>query len=89
MPKGTLSDRARSYPDVPGSPVAGLMCDHCPMEKQVDDLDSAQFRSARFGRLPARVRPDTTVEMVETAPPQGRPEAAGSEEQRLVFLAGG
>ncbi|NBE83214.1 hypothetical protein [Micromonospora rubida] len=59
------------------------------MDKQIADLDSTQSRSARFGRLPARVRPDATVEMVETSPPQGRPDAAGTEEQRQVSLAGG
>ena len=64
-------------------------CKDCQMDKQVADLDSARSRSARFGRLPARVRPDATVEMVETSPPQGRPETAGTEEQRQVFLAGG
>ncbi|MDI6105926.1 hypothetical protein QLQ12_45890 [Actinoplanes sp. NEAU-A12] len=58
------------------------------MEKKVTDIDSAQSRSAQFGRLPARVRPDATVEMLETSPPQGRP-AAVTEEQRQVFLAGG
>jgi hypothetical protein len=59
------------------------------MEKKVTDIDSAQSRSARFGRLPARVGPDATVEMVETSPRQDRPAAAASEEQRQVFLAGG
>ncbi|MFI2664381.1 hypothetical protein [Micromonospora carbonacea] len=59
------------------------------MDKQIDDLDDARSRSARFGRLPARVQPDATVEVVATSPPRGRPDAAGSEEQRQVLLAGG
>jgi hypothetical protein len=59
------------------------------MDKELADLDGARDRHARFGKLPARVHPDTTVEMVETASPQGRPEAASTEEQRQVFLAGG
>ncbi len=42
-----------------------------------------------FGKLPARIHPEATVETVETTSPQGRPEAAGTEEQRQVFLAGG
>ena len=59
------------------------------MDEELADLDSARDRATRFGKLPARIHPDTTVEMVETASPQGRPEAAGTEEQRQVFLAGG
>ncbi|MGX6601715.1 hypothetical protein ACWKSP_06205 [Micromonosporaceae bacterium Da 78-11] len=59
------------------------------MDKKVADVDSAQSRSARFGRLPARARPDATVEMVEVSPPQGRSAVAVSEEQQQVFLVGG
>jgi hypothetical protein len=58
-------------------------------KQQLADPNSVQSRSARFGTLPARIHPDATVEMVETARSQGRPEAAGTEEQRQVFLAGG
>ena len=68
--------------------LATLACKHCHMDKQAADLDNAQSRSTRFGKLPARVRPDTTVEMVDTSPPQGRPEAAVSEEQRRVLFDG-
>lgn len=59
------------------------------MNEEPADLDGARIRAMNFGKLPARIHPDTTVEMVETASPQGRPEAAGTEEQRQVFLAGG
>ena len=70
-------------------PRGGLTCEHWQMDKQPAELDGARDRGARFGKLPARVHPDTTVEVVETASPQGRPDAAGTEEQRQVFLAGG
>ena len=65
------------------------MCHHCKMDEELADLDSARARTSRFAKLPARIHPDASVEMVETASPQGRPEAAGTEEQRQVFLAGG
>ncbi|GIE78576.1 hypothetical protein Aph02nite_45260 [Actinoplanes philippinensis] len=59
------------------------------MDKELDDRESARVRAARFGKLPARIHPDSTVETVGTTSPQSRPDAAGSEEQRQVFLAGG
>jgi len=59
------------------------------MDKELAALDSARVRAARFGKLPARIHPQTTVETVATTSPQGRPEAVGTEEQRQVFLAGG
>jgi hypothetical protein len=66
-----------------------LTCEHCQMDEDLTDLDGARVRAARFAKLPARVHPDTTVETVETSSPQGRPETAGTEEQRQVLLAGG
>lgn len=59
------------------------------MDEKVTDLDAARARAAKFGKLPARIHPDTTVETVDTTSPQGRPEAAGTEDQRQAFLAGG
>jgi hypothetical protein len=59
------------------------------MDENITDLDGARARAANFGKLPARIHPDTTVETVETTSPQGRPEAAGTEDQRQAFLAGG
>ncbi|HET9517763.1 MAG TPA: hypothetical protein VFO77_08570 [Actinoplanes sp.] len=59
------------------------------MDEEVTDLDSARERASRFGKLPARIHPDTTVETVETKSPQARPEPAGTEAQRQAFLAGG
>jgi hypothetical protein len=59
------------------------------MDKEAADMDSARDRDTRFRTLPARIRPEDMVEAVATTSPQGRPEAAGTEEQRQVFLAGG
>jgi hypothetical protein len=70
-------------------PVATLTCDHRQMEKRNADPAGARDRSARFGRLPARIHSEATVEMVETTPPQSLPVSAGTEEQRQVFIAGG
>ncbi|MEO3778018.1 hypothetical protein ABGB16_14460 [Micromonospora sp. B11E3] len=53
------------------------------------DAEFAFLRHVRFGELPARVRPDETVELVETEPRRGRPEPAGGEEQALALHAGG
>lgn len=66
-----------------------LTCEHCQMDEEPADGDGARVRARNFGKLPARIHPDATVETVETTSPQGRPEAAGTEEQRQVFLAGG
>jgi hypothetical protein len=51
--------------------------------------DNARDRDPRFSKLLGRVHPDNTVEMVATTSPASRPEVAGTEEQRQVFLAGG
>ncbi|MFG1608112.1 hypothetical protein [Actinoplanes sp. NPDC049265] len=59
------------------------------MDEKPGDLDSERVRAARFGELPARIHPTTTVETVATTSPRDRPEAAGSEEQRQILLAGG
>ena len=69
--------------------MMALTWEHGEMDEELADLDGARDRAARFGHLPARIHPDTTVEMVETASSPGRPEAAGTEEQRQAFLAGG
>jgi len=58
------------------------------IDRLSEDTDR-QVRLARFGTLPARVTPESAVETVATEPPRGRPETAGTEEQRQVFLAGG
>jgi hypothetical protein len=58
-------------------------------EMQSDDVETTRHRLARFGKLPAHVEPDATVEMVDTKRPRERPETAGTEAQRQVFLAGG
>jgi hypothetical protein len=59
-------------------------------DERIDDAEAAGTRSARFGRLPARVTAGDVVETVETRRPgPGRPEAAGSEELRQALFAGG
>jgi len=53
------------------------------------DAEMAFLRHVRFGALPAPVRPDDRVELEETDPKRGWPDAAPSPEQRQALLAGG
>jgi hypothetical protein len=53
------------------------------------DPDLAFLRHARFGELPARVRPADMVEMAETEPRRDWPDTAPSREQSEVQGAGG
>jgi hypothetical protein len=50
-------------------------------EGPLRDADFAYFRFVVFGELPARIKPDEYVEMVETDTKPGRPESAVSEAQ--------
>jgi hypothetical protein len=58
-------------------------------EEPITDADHAHLRFAEFGTLPARVRPEEYVELVETEPTRGRPESAESEEQNRALRDGG
>jgi hypothetical protein len=59
------------------------------MDKQNADPEDARERHERFGRLPARTRPDATVEMVSTESPGSLPVSGITEDQRQALLAGG
>jgi hypothetical protein len=61
----------------------------CMPEEPLTEADQGRVRAARFGRLPARVRPDDAVETVDTEIRRGRPEPAVSEDLRQALLAGG
>jgi len=47
-------------------------------DQPLSDADFAYLRFVEFGELPARVRPEDYVELVETEPKRDRPEAAAS-----------
>ncbi len=51
--------------------------------------DPDRERRERFGRLPARVLPDDSVESVDTRSAPGRPDSAMSEAQAFALGAGG
>ena len=54
------------------------------------DDEMAFLRHARFGDMPARVRPDERVEVAETEPPRAWPELGLSQEQQqALYLAAG
>jgi hypothetical protein len=54
------------------------------------EVDDAEFRATRFGKLPARVHPDDAVAMTETAPPRDRPDdGAGGEDAWMLRTAAG
>jgi len=59
------------------------------MDQRNADTPDDRERHARFGRLPARIRPDATVEMVAIEPPRPLPVAGITEDQRQALLAGG
>ncbi len=47
------------------------------------DEDAAFLRHVRFGELPARVRPDERVELIETEARRDWPEPAGDPHQQF------
>jgi hypothetical protein len=57
-------------------------------EQPLSDADYAYLRFVEFGELPARVRPEDYVEMVETESRPDRPEPAGSEAQGRALHPG-
>ncbi|WP_051807868.1 hypothetical protein [Actinoplanes subtropicus] len=57
-------------------------------DQPLSDADFAYLRFVEFGELPARVRPEDYVEMVETEPKRDRPEPAGSLEQARATQLG-
>jgi hypothetical protein len=58
-------------------------------EQPLNDADYAYLRYVEFGELPARVRPDEYVELVETDNRGGRPDSALSESQKDALYPGG
>jgi hypothetical protein len=58
-------------------------------DAEFTDEEFAFLRHVRFGDLPDRIRPDDHVQLVESDPPKGRPEAALSEQQWDALRAGG
>jgi hypothetical protein len=52
------------------------------------DADHAFLRHVRFGELPARVRLEDQVELVETEPKRGIPEPLADQELRRALLPG-
>lgn len=57
-------------------------------DQPLSDADFAYLRFVEFGELPARVRPQDYVEMVETEPKRDPPEPAGSLEQARATQLG-
>ncbi|GAA1520364.1 hypothetical protein GCM10009827_039960 [Dactylosporangium maewongense] len=53
------------------------------------DPDLAFLRHARFGELPARIRPSDTVELVETDPKRDWPDLGPSRAQVEAQRGGG
>ncbi|MEV4508719.1 hypothetical protein AB0K00_07140 [Dactylosporangium sp. NPDC049525] len=58
-------------------------------EIRFSDPDLAFLRHARFGELPARVRPAELVELVETDPRRDWPDTGPSREQAETHWGGG
>ncbi|MFI5931799.1 hypothetical protein [Actinoplanes sp. NPDC051494] len=58
-------------------------------DEHAHEVDEAQRRADRFGKLPARVHPDDAVAMTETDPPQDRTTPAGGEDQWMLRVAAG
>jgi hypothetical protein len=58
-------------------------------EIRFTDPDLAFLRHARFGELPARVRPVDMVELVETDPRRDWPDTGPSREQNEAHWGGG
>ena len=58
-------------------------------EIRFTDPELAFLRHARFGELPARVRPADTVELVETDPRRDWPDNGPTREQTAAYWAGG
>ena len=52
------------------------------------DAEFAFLRHARFGELPARVRPEDQVELEETDPKRGWPDLVPSPEQQRALYPG-
>ncbi|MFE9691297.1 hypothetical protein [Micromonospora sp. NPDC005806] len=48
------------------------------------DEEFAAQRIQRFGRLPAQIRPEDHVVLVESSARPGRPAAAGSDDEWMV-----
>jgi hypothetical protein len=57
-------------------------------EQPLSDAELAYLRFVEFGELPARVRPQDYVELVETEPRRDRPEPAGSQAQSQATQPG-
>ena len=57
-------------------------------EQPLSDAELAYLRFVEFGELPARVRPEDYVELVETEPRLDRPEPAGSQAQSQATQPG-
>ncbi len=52
------------------------------------DDEAACLRHVRFGELPARVRPDEQVLLVETEPRRDLPEPAGDPNEQFFRMYG-
>jgi hypothetical protein len=52
--------------------------------ERFSDEELAVQRHRRFGQLPARVRPEDQVELVESGSRPGRPAAAGGEDDWML-----
>ena len=57
-------------------------------EPPLSDADYTYLRFVEFGELPARVRPQDYVELVETESRRDRPESAGSQAQSQATQPG-
>jgi hypothetical protein len=57
-------------------------------EQSLSDAEHAYLRFVEFGELPARVRPQEYVQLVETEPRCDRPEPAGSRAQAQATQPG-
>jgi hypothetical protein len=54
--------------------------------ERFSDEELAFLRHARFGELPARVRPGELVELTETDPRRDRPEPSGNADEWTLRL---
>jgi hypothetical protein len=58
-------------------------------ERENDTGDEAGVRSAKYGKLPPRVRPEDAVPLKATDPPRDKPEHAPSDTDWLLRQTGG